>query len=130
MKLGEHAEFAAHVVGGFDFASERRTPKNHFARSKLQGIRKIRMAARILPNGQGSRFGWEMIAQEGFELCEVELFSRANGGRLILEGRHVSLARSPLSIRQQCRIIQVLERVECAERKTIPGEHKFAVRAV
>src|ERR1700722_10436 len=88
------------------------------------------MAAWILPNDQWPRFAWEMIAEEGFELAEVELFSRANGGRLIFEARHVPLARAPLPVRQQCGIVQVLKRVKRAQRETIPGEHKFAVRAV
>jgi hypothetical protein len=41
------------------------------------------MATWILPNDRRSSFAWEVIAEEGFELREVQLFSRANGGRLI-----------------------------------------------
>src|SRR5260370_12184766 len=130
MKLGEHAKFAAHVVGRFDFAAERRTPKNHFSRANFEGVSEVRMTARILANDKRSCLIRETAAKERFKLREVELFSRSQGGRLILKASHVSLACSPLPISQKSRVVQVLKRVKCAQRETISGEQKFAVGAV
>src|ERR1700680_1668750 len=88
------------------------------------------MAAGVLGDDQRSRFVREMIAEERFQLREVEILARANGGRLILKASHVRLARAPLSISQQDGVIKVLKRVKCAQRETIRRKQEFAVRAV
>jgi hypothetical protein len=53
------------------------------------------MAAWILTDDERSRLAWELRAKKRFELGEVELFSRSNGGCLILKASHVFVARSP-----------------------------------
>src|SRR5580658_9191327 len=115
VELGQNTKFTAHVVGGFDFAAERRTAKNYFARTELHGVGEIRMAAWVLADDQRSSFSRKMATKERFEFREVELLSRSNRCRLILEASHVCLSRSLLTVGQQRRIIQVLKRVECAQ---------------
>src|SRR5580692_1552911 len=91
MELREHAKVAAHVVGGFDFATERWTAKHQFTRTELHGISEVRMATRILAHNERASFIRVMAAKEWFKLGEVEFFSRPNRRRLILESSHVSL---------------------------------------
>jgi hypothetical protein len=93
MKLGEHAKFTAHVVGGFDLATERWTAKDQFTRTELHGISEVRMAAWKLADDKWAAFIREMAEKERFKLAEIEFFSRPNWRGLILKASHVSLAR-------------------------------------
>src|ERR1700683_2673810 len=88
------------------------------------------MAAGILAHDQRLRLAGKMCAKERLKSGEIELFSWANGGRLILNVSHVYFATSLLPVRQQSGIVQMLKGVECAQREPIRGKHKFAVRAV
>jgi hypothetical protein len=90
MQLGKDAVFAAHVVGGFDFAAEGWAPKNQFMRAELQRVRQVRMAARVLADDERSCLAWNMLAKKWFELREVEFFAGANGGCLILWADHLT----------------------------------------
>ena len=109
MKLGQHAKFAAHVVGSPDFAAEWRTAKNHFPRTELHEIRQVRVAARVLTYDERSRFFGEMRAKERFQFGEVEFLSRPDRRRLILKTIHLCPLPLPLPISQQCGVVQMLK---------------------
>ena len=88
MKFGKDAKFAAHVMGGFYFATEGRTAKNHFARAEMHGIGEVRMAAGVLTDGERGGFVGKMAAKKWIELGEVEFLSFTNGRSLVLKSGH------------------------------------------
>src|SRR5580704_6436360 len=128
VQLRKHPKFAAHVVGRFDLAAEGWAAQHQFTRTQVYRISEVRMAAWILTDDERASFVRKMTAKKRFELGEVEFLSIANGRSLVLKRSHVFLA--PLSIGEQSGIVQVLKRVEGAQRKAISGKHKFAVGTV
>src|SRR5271154_5270858 len=91
----------------------------------MQRIGQVGMAAGKLPNGEYSSLAGKMQAQEGLELCQVQLFSGADGSRMILKISHRS---SPVRLHRG--IIEMGERIKRAHGKALARENKFAVGTV
>src|SRR5580692_5114167 len=88
------------------------------------------MAAGELADYQRICFAREMCAKERLEPRDIDLFSWANCGCLIPKVNHIYFLISLLPIRQQSGIVQMLKRVECAQREAIRRKQKFAVRTI
>src|SRR5271154_3086624 len=78
VKFRKHAKLAAHIVSGFYFAPKRRPAKNHFARTQLDGICEIGVAARVLADDEISGLVSEMAAKKRLQLGEVEFLAWSN----------------------------------------------------
>src|SRR5208282_1942674 len=113
MQLRKHAEFAAHVVRGFDLAAEGRPAQNHFAIAEMHKIRQIGMAARELLDGERTRAARKIAQQESLQPGEVGFFAWPYGSGMVSKISHVSVAElPPLTVRQQGRIVEMRKRIE------------------
>src|SRR5271168_890581 len=91
----------------------------------MQRVGEIGVAAGELPNGEWSRLVGKMQSQEWLELCQVQLFSGADGSRMILKVSHNA---SP--VRSQRGFIEMRERIKRAHGKALARKNKFAVGTV
>src|SRR6266699_280523 len=85
----ENTELSSHVMRGLHLAAERRATKNEFLAAQRNGVRQVRMAARILPARERPVLAWKVSAEKRLQFGQVQLFAGAHRSRAIPKIGHL-----------------------------------------
>jgi len=89
VKLGEDPKLTTHVMSGFHLGAKRGTAQNHFARTELDGVSQVRMAAGELLERYAFALLREVASEERLELAQIQFFARPHARRGVEKCGHL-----------------------------------------